>query len=263
MKNFLVVLLALGCGAILLTGYLHWQDKTTVSTERIEQQAESNEIVEKEKPTNTSDSLEMLAANWPEKAREQFKLALEEKEPFTILIAGSNALGYEEDGWSKNLKSQLEETYGDSVKVVVKSYDLTSVEFILQDKLNELVAEQPDLTLLEPFTLKDNGMVQFDDSHLHIKEIADGLMKANPNHVLLLQPPNPLHDATYYPVEVKALKDFAKEMDIPYLDHWTSWPDPDSDEILEYLTVENDTTTVNEKGHQLWGNYLQDYFIAN
>jgi hypothetical protein len=259
MKNFLVVLLALGCGAILFTGYLHWKDKTVVSTGSVEQKVESKENAEKKK---SGTSLEQLTANWPEKARDQYKLALENDEPFTILIAGSNALGYEEDGWSVNLKSQLEEVYGDTIKVKVKSYDITSVEFILQNKLDELVSEEPDLTLLEPFTLNDNGNVQFNDSHLHIKEIADGLKKANPNHVLLLQPPYPLHQANFYPVEVEALKDFADEMDIPYLDHWSAWPDPDSDEILEYLTIENDTTTVNEKGHQLWADYLTDYFIA-
>jgi hypothetical protein len=259
MKNFLVVLLALGCGAILFTGYLHWKDKTVVSTGSVEQKVESKENAEKKK---TGTSLEQLTANWPEKARDQYKLALENDEPFTILIAGSNALGYEEDGWSNSLKSQLEETYGDTIKVVVKSYDLTSAEFLLEDKLDELVSEEPDLTLLEPFTLNDNGMIQFEASHLNIEEIAAGLTKDNPDHVLLLQPPYPLHNATFYPVEVDALKNFAAEMDIPYLDHWSVWPDSDSDELLEYLTVENGTTSVNEKGHQLWADYLIDYFIA-
>jgi len=262
MKNFLVILLALGCGAILFTGYLHWKDKTAVSTENIEQNVESKETKEKKRSTETAYSKEEFTSNWPEKARQQYQLSLEEGEPFNILIAGSNALGYEEDGWSTSLKSQLEEVYGDTIKVLVKSYDLTSAEFIMQDKLDDLVAEEPDLTLLEPFTLNDNGMIQFEDSHLNIEEIATGLSKDNPDHVLLVQPPYPLHNATFYPVEVDALKDFAEEKDIPYLDHWSVWPDSDSDELLEYLTVENGTTTVNEKGHQLWADYLIDYFIA-
>ena len=263
MKNFLVAVLAIGCAAILFTGYLHWNDKTVVSTAKGNQEGKSTRTENKTSTKKPNQSLADLTANWPEQAREQYKQSLDTEEPFNILIAGSNALGYEEEGWSSQLKNQLEEAFGDTIHVVVKSYDLTSAQFILQNKLDELVAEKPDLTLLEPFTLNDNGKIQFADSHLQIKEIADGLMDENPEHVLLLQPPYPLHQATYYPKEVEALKDFAEENDIPYLDHWTAWPDPDGDEILEYLTEENGSTYVNENGHQLWANYLQDYFIAN
>lgn len=262
MKNFLVAVLAIGCAAILFTGYLHWKDKTVVSTTKVNQEMEKSKTEETKSTKKSSQSLEDLTANWPKQAREQYKQALEAGEPFHLLIAGSNALGYEEDGWSVQLKSELEDAFGDTIHVAVKSYDLTSAQFILENKLDELVEENPDLTLLEPFTLNDNGNVQFADSHLQIKEIAAGLLEANPEHVLILQPPYPLHQARNYPVEVAALKEFAEEHDIPYLDHWTAWPDPDSDEILEYLREEDDSTYVNESGHQLWASYLIDYFIA-
>jgi len=262
MKNFLVAVLAIGCAAILFTGYLHWNDKTVVSTVKVNQEVESMETEKKTSTKKVNQSLDDLTANWPEQAREQYKQSVEREEPFTILIAGSNALGYEDEGWSVQFKNQLEEAFGDTIHVVVKSYDLTSAQFILENKLDELVAEKPDLTLLEPFTLNNNGKVQFADSHLQIKEIAAGLTEENPEHVLILQPTYPLYKATYYPNEVAALKEFAEENEIPYLDHWTAWPDPDSDEILEYLTEENGSTTVNENGHQLWASYLINYFIA-
>ena len=39
------------------------------------------------------------------------------------------------------------------------SYDLTSIAFMNEDKVTEVIEEQPDLILFEPFTLKDNGVV--------------------------------------------------------------------------------------------------------
>ena len=44
------------------------------------------------------------------------------------------------------------------------SYDLTSIAYINEEKITEVMEEQPDLILFEPFTLKDNGKVGIDDS---------------------------------------------------------------------------------------------------
>ena len=41
---------------------------------------------------------------------------------------------------------------------------LTSLAFVSEDKVTEVIEEQPDLVLFEPFTLKDNGLVTIDDS---------------------------------------------------------------------------------------------------
>ena len=50
-----------------------------------------------------------------------------------------------------------------------------------------------------------------------------------------IQPPHPLYQATYYPVQVEALAQYAEDNDIPYLNHWEAWPDQDSKEIKDYL----------------------------
>ena len=264
MKQFLVLLLALICVGTLIYGSLHWKEKTSVSAEKSVSEDRTKEPEQKESPARI-DSEEPLrfTQNWPEPARENYKLALEDGRPFTILLAGSISLGVDDGGWSQQLKRSLEEAYGDTIQVKVKSYELTSAEFLSEEKLEELVSLQPDLTLLEPFTLMDNGLVMISNSHQNIEAIRSGLSEANPDSVMLLQPPNPLYNANYYPVQVDALKQFAEEEEIPYLDHWTAWPDPESKEIEDYLVEQDGTTLPNEKGHQVWYEYLLDYFIAD
>ena len=78
--------------------------------------------------------------------------------------------------------------------------------------------------------------------------------------VVLIQPPHPLYQATYYPVQVEALEQYAEDNGIPYLNHWEAWPDQDSEEIKDYLS--EDASEPSAKGHQVWAEYLIDYFIA-
>ncbi|MGM0901311.1 MAG: SGNH/GDSL hydrolase family protein [Bacillota bacterium] len=260
MKRFLVTLLALGCIAVLIVGNKHWKEKTFVAVEKGKQEIP----LEVEEPQVDPESFLKLTANWPAQAKETYQLALEDDRPFTILIAGSaDALGSDETAWSTIVKKELEQAYGDTVQVMVKSYDLTSKQFMAEDKLAEFIAEQPDVTLLEPFTLMDNGNVMISESHQTIEKIRTGLAEEKPEHVLLLQPPNPLYQANYYPVQVDALQKYAEKEDITYLDHWTAWPDPNSKDIQAYLTKDGQSITPSEKGHQAWAEFVLDYFVAD
>ena len=259
MKSFLLTLLAMGCAAVLIAGNLHWQEKTTVSAEKLKvKQVVFNTVAQNELDT---DKTIQLTQHWPAEAQASYQQALADERPFTILLAGSLTVGSDEESWSSLVKHELEQAYGETLNIVVKSYDLTSAQFT-KEKLPELLAEQPDLTLFEPFTLNDNDKVRIEDSHQHIAEIASSLLEVNPQHVLLLQPPYPLYQANYYPVQVTALKRFAKKNSIPYLDHWTAWPDPDSKDIKQYLDEVNGSQIPNESGHQLWASYLAEYFIS-
>lgn len=69
-----------------------------------------------------------------------------------------------------------------------------------------------------------------------------------------------VYEAGFYSVLVGALEKFAKDNEIPYLNHWTTWPDTSSPEIQEYLTT--DPSAPNEKGHEVWAEYLANYFIV-
>ncbi|WP_121610643.1 SGNH/GDSL hydrolase family protein [Mesobacillus foraminis] len=259
MKNLLVALLVIGCIAILIAGNIYWKERTTILAESSMERTvkETEQVAE-----NNIDNEELIkfTKNWPVEAKEQYKLSLEQNRPFIILLAGSDSLGNETDGWSGLLKKSLEEKFEGTVKVAVKSYDLTSAEFIQEGKLKELVGVKPDMTLLEPFTLNDNGLVRIEDSHQIISQIAAGLLEENSEHVLMLQPSFPIYNAQYYPIQVEELKDYAKRNNFTFLDHWSTWPDADSEEIKEFLTENQESP--NEKGHKLWADYLKDYLIA-
>jgi hypothetical protein len=260
MKNFIVALLALGCAAILIAGNQHWKEKTAVSADQPADHAAPEAVAEE--PEASTPELAALTANWPEQAQKQFEKSLAENSPFRILLAGSPALGTEGDGWSGKLKAELDSTFGGHVEVIINSYDGTSAQFIEEGKLEELVQVKPDLTLLEPFTLMDNGKVMISHSHQHLDEIAAGLLEVNPEHVLILQPPHPLYKASYYPIQVDALKKHAAKREIPYLNHWASWPEQDSKSLNDYLVTKEDSTLPSEQGHLLWAEYLKDYFIS-
>ena len=86
------------------------------------------------------------------------------------------------------------------------------------------------------------------------------LKSAAPDAVVILQPPNPIYNATYYPKQVEKLEAFAKEKHYAYYDHWTAWPDYKSKEIDQYVDPESDLPTA--EGAKRWAEALAEYFIA-
>ena len=120
--------------------------------------------------------------------------------------------------------------------------------------------DKPDLVLLEPFLLNDNGVVMIDDTLAHIQSIIDQLKSAAPNAVVILQPPNPIYNATYYPRQVERLEAFANENGYPYLNHWPAWLDDQSEELNRYVDPQTDLPTA--EGAKVWANALAKRFIA-
>ena len=115
------------------------------------------------KPTDL-DSLIAYTKNWPAESVDTLKANLEAGQPFKIAILGSSALGEGEESWPEIVKASLNDAFAQNVTVSTLTYDLTSLEFVNEDKVTEVIEEQPDLVLFEPFTLKDNGLVTIDDS---------------------------------------------------------------------------------------------------
>jgi hypothetical protein len=259
MKNFFLVLLTIGCGAFLILGNIYWQEKTAVSSyshsSSPNSEADSDIISE----TVVDQPEEKLYSNWPEKARKDYQAAKENGQVYKLAIVGSPALGQEENGWSVQLKEELEKDYGGTLEVSIFQNDTNSLQFINGEGSDEVISYSPDMVLFEPFSLINNSVgVLAEDNHESIGVFLKELKGANEDVVLLLQPPHPIYGATYYPMNVEELKAYAEENDITYLDHWEAWP---ADESLRDLLV-NSQDTPNEKGHSLWANYLTDYFIA-
>ncbi|GIN69631.1 hydrolase [Bacillus sp. J14TS2] len=256
MRNLLTAIIVLACLVFLGSGYLYWKDRTGVvasevdSTPKKDDHSEATDKEKKEKDVDTK--VVELASNWPEEAQADLEKAIENEEAYPIAIVGSLALGGE-DGWAAMLKKALEESYGDDVvDVKLFEYDLTSTEFIDEEKYEDVVDFSPKLVLFEPFILNDNGVVDVGENHDNLDTFLDELSDA----VVLLQPARPIPDSSIYPMQVQDLERYADTHDIPYLDHWENWPEDASDYVV------NGESAPNEKGHEVWFEYLQEYFIA-
>lgn len=265
MKAFATTILGFACLGLLIFGNLHWQDKIKIANDESEENVQTAKIEPKEDSTEELGEYDQrminnYSANWSDKEKQNLQNAIAEKRPYKILIAGSSALGEGEDSWPSLFKEAMINTYGDNViSIVIRSYEENSEEFILANKQQEFIKEDADLILWEPFTLNDNGEVVIERSHENIMYIMNEVIEANSNTTIILQPPNPLHQAKFYPVQVSALKDFAEEHGFTYLDHWSSWPDPTSDQMLEYLNADEETPS--KEGHRVWSDFLINYFI--
>ncbi len=256
MKNFLLIVFGLICIALLYIGNQYWQERiagapATPPAGGVEEETASGQVEEVQD--------DPLVSNWPANAREQYKESVKDGVVYKIALVGSDALGSGEGGWSELLKQKLSSEYGGQVEVSIFEEDTTSVEFLEGDVYEDVLAFQPDLVLFEPFTLTDNSIgVPVERNHESITTFYEDLKKENSSVELILQPSYPIEGATYYPKQVDELKTFAGENDFTYLDHWTEWPK--EEELEEYLLPSQEGP--DEQGHELWADYLKEYFIA-
>lgn len=265
MRTALTYLAVIACVVFLASGHFYWKEKTNVSAINKQEapvvsQNDNKRDEPKEEAVDYSDLLE-LATNWPEEAQATFGETLEEGRTYKIAIVGSAALGKEANGWSEMLKEELIQTFGESnLEVSLFEYSITSTEFIEDGYDKEVAALNPDLVLFEPFNLNDNtGWIPTETNHENILTFISALKDENSKAVLILQPPHPIV-STEYPKQVGMLKTFADEQGIPYLDHWSEWPGTDDEQLRDYLI--SSQSGPNEKGHEIWYEFLKAIFIA-
>lgn len=267
MKMFINTLLTILCLVILIVGQIHFSEKTSITTVNKEGISDSSSKILKANESSDKDAVSedtvnyylFFTKNWPAESVNTFKEKLLQGKPFKIAIVGSRSLGNGIGSWPEIVKEALISTYKDYIDVSILRYDLTSTEFINKHTQDKISDQQADLILFEPFTLKDNGIVTIDDSLANLTSIMSDVQKANPDTTFILQPPHPLYNATFYPYQVEKLQSYAEEKGITYLNHWETWPNQKSEEIKNYLSA--DSSEPSSKGHQLWANYLIDYFI--
>lgn len=256
MKTFSLIILAIGCAAVLFYGNQYWNERTATSSP----ESHSTNVEETDIEVSESTDYETILENWPEEAQATFRKALKEGAPYRLALVGSPALGEGENGWSEQVKDELESTFDGKLEVAIYEYDTTSIDFENGEDAEEVLNSDPDLVLLEPFALSDNSnLVGSENNHESIQIFKRKLNEQNEEAVLMLQPTHPIVGATYYPKQIEELQAFAEEQNIPYLNHWTAWPEEDD---LSAYVVESQETP-NEEGHEVWAKYLLEYFIAD
>ncbi|MFZ3588960.1 SGNH/GDSL hydrolase family protein [Bacillus sp. DJP31] len=270
-----VIVLFLTVGSIVV-GKIHWNDKISTyvgmkSTlvEEIEEDVQS--VVKPESVTSSSNeetSLEQLTQNLPDELKNRLKNADEEKKPLQFVILGSKSTSSDSLGWPTLFKEKLIKTYGEQLFEIsiVEIQDKNSTEVLKENLLDEALSQKPDVLLLEPFILMDNGEVELRQRLNNIDDIVNEFTKANKEIYIFLQPANPLYNATYYPKEVAELERYAVENEYTYLNHWGAWPDYKSSELEKYLSPDPSfsiKSIPSAKGHEVWAEFLLTYFISD
>lgn len=262
MRTALTYLAVIACGVFLVSGYIYWKDKTNNPVEITEKKvAAVSDSEDKEKAKKPADpALLSLTENWPKQAQEDFAEAFENGRVYKLAIVGSVALGKDDNGWSKMLKEELEHTYGyDHLEVSIFEYPVRSDQFIAERYDREVAEYNPNLVLFEPFNANDNGNISTEDNHENTMKFISTLEKETDQAVVIIQPPHPFV-SSIYPEQIGELKEFADEEHLTYLDHWQVWPETDDEELRSYVLTP--ASAPNEKGHQVWFEYLKEYFIA-
>ena len=250
MKYIGTIILTVLCIGVLIAGQMHWTDKieqaSTVKATSTEKKAASNKKLPFQEVTDSELKETMELAAWKHGSAR-------------ILIAGSDSMGTEEEGLAAQLSKTLEEAYGDAITVKHLQYDGNSIDFLAENKVEDYVDFKPDVFIYEPLLLNSNGVEDaVKTTNDMIDTVLEALQAENENLYTILTPPNPIYGAVYYPREVDDLKEYAEEQNLAYVDHWSEWPDHQSEEIKVYLN--NAQSAPNEEGEKIWASEILKLF---
>ena len=260
LRNFVFILLiTAACLSFTIVGHLYWKQTIDATVQAARAKMETSG--QQEEKADQTKAILARTKQLPAAAQNAIKRAVAENRPIRLVIAGSESTP-EKGGWPDLLKQALDEAYGEGAfQITVHEYEgLTTADADRQRIAADWANDKPDLVLFEPFLLNDNGVIVIDDTLDHIESIISQLKSDVPDAVVILQPPNPIYNATYYPKQVEKLEAFAKEKHYAYYDHWTAWPDYKSKEIDQYVDPESDLPTT--EGAKRWAEALAEYFIA-
>ncbi len=250
---------------------MQWQDKidsakgmesstlkevTDTSSSSVDEDEEKAEVV---KPDVDVERLLSLTSNQDKVVSSVFRSRLEADEVVDFLIVGSESMNYGDPGYAERLQLSLQESYGEAVNVSTIVLDGATDSIIngMDDVIDFDVGY--DVVLFEPLTLNSSGVILPETQHEHIGMFIDRMKDEVDDAVVVLHPAQLLRRAMNYPAQVQSVKGYADSENIPYIDHWTEWPEVNSEELVQYLDEDN---WPNPEGAELWANALITYFIA-
>lgn len=263
MKRALAALIIVVCFAILLFGKMYWehQIQTTAAKARSElqkSQSGGSSLQQKKKIHEEKRTLKEMTKHLPEALAQKILHAAKNENMLRIVAAGSDAVS--KDGWPQLLEERLADVYGEGLfgVDVVSFGDALSTEAWQQTE--KIISHQPDIIILEPLTRNDTGKVLIEHSLNALDLMLQAIHRELPKAIVLLQPPNP-YPSDAYMEQIAALRQYARELGIIYLSHWSYWPDPESSALNDYLR--DGTDLPNEKGNKVWAEYLGDYLTSS
>jgi hypothetical protein len=261
MKKFMYsLIITLSITSIIVGNfYYKYKIKETAEAAKIELGTEKPVSIASKTTKNNGNKKVDLTKNLPDTIAQKIKEKHNQQKPVEFVILGSEVNALKEGTWTSILNKELADHYGkDAFNLTVISTEETS-NIVFEDQLyKEALTVNPDLVLIEPFLLNDNGNYVIEDTLIYTDKMINDFEKLESKPVIMLQPTNPIYQPKYYAEQVSKLKDYADEEDYIYLDHWTNWPDVDSNEINKYI----ETNKPNQKGYEVWADFFKKYFIA-
>ncbi len=168
-----------------------------------------------------------------------------------IVAFGSTSITHEDVdlSWPYVLTDLLQSTAGNiDVNMHVVDVDrLNTFEIAESDYIDEVISLRPEVLLIEPFLLNDNGVLMKEDSIEMLRRILSHLEPELAETEIILLPGNPLFGAGYYLEQTQALEQFANDEDYIYADHWFAWPSTDDSELNNLI----ENARPNEQGHHV------------
>ncbi len=272
-KAVLVLVIFVLFVASIVSGKLYWNKKianatgqtseVTKTKDEVKDSGVKKEEKKEEKKQDTKSSFnEAYAKKLPDAVKEKLKKAAEDKKAVNLVIVGDEASSAEKGAWAAKLTANLETAYGKGLwNVTVKEYKGESTDELIANKRDkEIAKENPDVILFEPPFITDNGKTGNGNSVASTQKFVQALSTSAKGATIMIQPPNPVYGAKNYPKAIEALKQFAMQNNYTYIDHWGAWPDATTKAILPYLKEEFGFPTA--KGHEVWAQYVTDYFVA-
>ncbi|WP_157842667.1 SGNH/GDSL hydrolase family protein [Bacillus alkalisoli] len=265
MRNIFMIIVAFICLGALVYGQIHWDTKlkNAVTQTSVTIKNEINEeTVKSEQPIqdNLMTSID-YARKLDSPIRELLVNRIANDKEVKLVIIGSRGLSSNEyTVWHEIVGEKLEETYGETFTISIVELEGKRSNEVVENNLHiNNITNTPDIILLEPFTINDNGFIAVPNRLANLETMIQDFKNLNENVIVLLQPSIPIHNARFYPGEEEALREYALAKGYIYLNHWENWPDYTDAEVLNYLN--NERSNPNQSGHDAWAQYIIDYFV--
>ncbi|MGN7228719.1 SGNH/GDSL hydrolase family protein [Priestia megaterium] len=253
MKVWINIIAVITLVATIVAGKMYWNQR--IEAEGMARPTQVSSL----SASASSNNWKSNTKNLPASLIEKLEKAEQTGKPVKLVIVGSQDTSTASNAWPAQLGKKLNDTYGSAVEVEVQEYkDKNSLEFVREKLYEKVIEAKPDVLLFEPFLANDNGTVGITNTLDNINLIMTYINENVDDLVTIIQPSHPIYHAINYPKEAEQLKAFAKKHDYEYINHWSEWPDSNSESLLSYLTESK--TAPSEKGNKAWAKALELYF---
>jgi hypothetical protein len=265
MKAIILSILSIILVVILVIGNIHWNIREDSPLSNIHPTKEADGEVENKENKEQYFSLDYymsFAKSWPESAQQVLEDKLTEKQPFQILLVGSDEIGDKELGLITPLQKALASKYDKYVTIDSLTYDGTSSDYVNNNEYESIIEQKPNMIIMEPFLLNDNGTLDISTTLMNLNEVINVTEDALPDVTFVLMPAHPLYNVGFYPMQVSDLQKYAESKDITYWNHWEAWPDIKDPKVQDYYDEFGEDSKANEQGFEVWSNYIAKKLIS-